>query len=247
MDNKEFIDSITNLYKEYLKTHRRSTAKLIPFHGKIAEDLQKRLGDGYIVKSLGFKDSKESIMSGRYLDKKVDISVFKKDNNVEIGLGGIAVKSIMTNYSQNSNNYFENMLGETANLRSSNKLYFHIVVLPEILPYFGEKKTSNIVLKDIITKIEHITCHNLDKYIKLSNDNVSEYLHSPNKTLLYIIKTTNTDLSLSINMSREQWVDFMTKNLSIQESSQQFNFGNTIIYNDYEKFIEKVAFAFLSI
>ena len=247
MNNIEFINSIANLYTKYLNTHRRSPAKLLPFHGKIAEDLQKKLGNNYIVKSLGFQDGKESNMPGRYMNKKVDISVFKKEKNEEIGLGGIAIKSIMTNYSQNSNNYFESMLGETANLRSSNKLYFHIVVLPEKLPYFGEKKINNKTVKDIVTKIEHITNHNLEKYIKLSNDNISEYLHSPNKTLLYIIKTTNTDLSQSINMKREEWIKFMRNNLSIQKSSQQFNFGNTIIYNDYEKFIEKVTHAFLSI
>lgn len=247
MNNIEFINSIANLYTEYLKTHRRSSAKLLPFHGKIAEDLQKKLGNGYIVNSLGFKDGRESNISGRYMDKKVDISVLKKEKDEKVELGGIAIKSIMTNYSQNSNNYFESMLGETANLRSSNKLYFHIVVLPEKLPYFGEKKINNVAVKDIVTKIEHITNHNLDKYIKLSNDNISEYLHSPNKTLLYIIKTTNTDLSQSINMKREEWIEFMKNNLSIQKSSQQFNFGNTIIYNDYEKFINKVAYAFLSV
>ena len=100
---------------------------------------------------------------------------------------------------------------------------------------------SNTVFLDPLSREEE------EKYIKLSNDNISEYLHSPNKTLLYIIKTTNIDLSQSINMKREEWIKFMRNNLSIQKSSQQFNFGNTIIYNDYEKFIEKVTHAFLSI
>ena len=247
MNNVDFLDAIKSLYTEYLKTHRRSSAKLVPFHGKIAEDLQNRLGNNYIVKALGFENGKEACLTGRYLDKKVDISVFRKDKNEEIGLGGIAIKSIMTNYSQNSNNYFENMLGETANLRSADKLYFHIVVLPEKLPYFGEKIINNNKEKDVVTKIEHITTHNLDKYIKLSNDNISEYLHSPNKTLLYIIGTTDNDLNQTINMSRDKWISFMKNNLLIKKSNQIFNFGNTIIYNDYEKFIDKVVHSFLSI
>lgn len=79
------------------------------------------------------------MVSGRYFDKKVDISVFKKENGQEIAIGGLAIKSIMTNYAQNSNNYFEDMLGETANLRSNGKLYFQLLVLPEQMPYFGEK------------------------------------------------------------------------------------------------------------
>ena len=247
MDNSEFICAIKNLYIEYLKNHRRSPAKLKPLHSKIANDLQNRLGDEYVVKSLGFMDGKESSISGRYLNKRVDISVFKKNNGNDIDLGGIAVKSIMTNYSQNSNNYFEGMLGETANLRANNKLYFHIVVLPESLPYFGEKIINNTMKSDIVKKIEHINVHNVDKYIKLSNDNISEYLHSPNKTLLYVITTTSKDLSQTMYMARDKWVDFMKTNLLIQTSKLTFNFGNAVIYNDYERFIDKVVHSFLSI
>lgn len=247
MTNDEFIDSITNLYLEYLRTHRRSPAKLVPFHGKIAEDLQNRLGNNFIVRALGFEEGKESNIEGRYMEKKVDISVFKKEGQKDIALGGIAIKSIMTNYSQNSNNYFESMLGETANLRSANKLYFHIIVLPEKMPYFGDKITNGMKEKDIVTKIEHISTHNLAKYIKLSKDNISEYFHSPNKTLLYIVNTTNRDIVETKNKNRQYWSDFMKENLSIKKCDQLFEFGNTIIYNDYENFINKVVHAFLSI
>lgn len=247
MNNNDFLESIKELYTEYLRTHRRSSAKLIPFHGKIAEDLQERLGDEYIVRALGFGNGKEANITGRYMDKRVDITVLKKFKGEEIELGGIAVKSIMTNYSQNSNNYFESMLGETANLRSANKLYFHIVLLPDKLPYFGDKTINNEIKKDIVTKIEHITNHNLDKYIKLSNDNVAEFLHSPNKTLLYLIQTTNKDQSQTVLQSRGEWVDFMSQNLSIKTSNQSFVFGNAITYNDYEKYINKVVYAFKAI
>ena len=34
----------------------------------------------------------------------------------------------MQNYSQNSVNYFENMLGETANIRSNNKTYIEKII-----------------------------------------------------------------------------------------------------------------------
>lgn len=247
MNNEDFLNSIKNLYLEYLRTHRRSPEKLKPFHGKIAEDLQTRLGNNFIVRALGFKDGKESNLAGRYMDKKVDISVFKKVGQNEIALGGVAVKSIMTNYSQNSNNYFESMLGETANLRSAGKLYFHIIVLPEKLPYFGDKVIDGVKVKDIVTKIENITTHNLDKYIKISYDNISEYFHLPNKSLLYLVNTTSDDISKTKYKSRQHWSEFMQNNLYISKSIQSFNFGNTIIYNDYESFIEKVVHTFLSI
>lgn len=247
MNNSQFLNAVSNLYTQYLDTHRRSSKKLIPLHGKIAEDLQNRLGSEYVVRALGFGEGKEAEIEGRYFEKMVDISVFKKEGNAEISLGGIAVKSVMTNYSQNSNNYFENMLGETANLRCADKLYFHIVILPERLPYFGDKTSNGNKEKDIVTKIEQITAHHLEKYIKLSNDNVSKYLHSPNKTLLYMINTTNTDLSVLRMKKRSEWIEYMKNNLAISTSQQNLSFGNSIVYNDYEKFISKITHAFLSI
>ena len=62
---------------------------------------------------------------GRYINKNVDIVIYKRTV-----IAGIGVKFVMQNYSQNSNNYFENMLGETANIRSKNIPYFQIFVIP---------------------------------------------------------------------------------------------------------------------
>ena len=47
--------------------------------------------------------------------------------------------------------------------------------------------------------------------------------------------------------SRNKWIEFMKENLSITTSTQSFTFGNTIIYNDYEKYIDKVVHSFKSI
>lgn len=247
MNNNDFIGCITKLYEEYINSHRRSSKKLLPLHGSISKDLQDRLGEDYIVRSLGFNENREAKINGRYFNKKVDISVFKKDGNNEIALGGIAVKSIMTNYSQNSNNYFENMLGETANIRGAEKLYFQLLILPEYLPYFGEKKINGVKVKDIITNIEHISNHNLEKYLRLSNDNVLDYVHSPNKTLIYLINITDRDLSETKYKNRDEWIEYLKTNLHITESQQNLVFGNSIIYNNYEKYIDKIAHAFLAL
>ncbi len=245
MNNNEFLVSIKSMYEVYLDNHRRSSAKLLPLHGSIASDLQQRLGSQYKVFSLGFNEGKERNMSGRYMDKKVDISIFKKNGASLEEVGGIAVKAIMTNYAQNSNNYFENMLGETANLRSATKLYFQILILPESVPYFGDKKSNN--KKDVIIKHEHLNITKLNKYLKLSNDNIIELLHTPNKTLFCLIKTTDTEIDTNNNPSRADWVNYMKQNLNICLSSQHLNFGNSIIYNNYEQFIEKVVHSVLSI
>lgn len=247
MNNTEFIEKIKELYNVYIKSHRRSSAKLVAFHGSIAADLQQRLGKDYVVYSMGFNEGKEKKISGRYMDKKVDVAIFKKVGEKLEEIGGIAVKSIMTNYAQNSNNYFENMLGETANLRSSQKLYFQVLILPETVPYFGDKKIDEVEYKDIVVKNEILNMATLNKYLKLSNDNTDNFMHTPNKSLLYLIKTTDSPVDTSKHPTRKDWIDYLEKNLNIKKSTQKLVFGNAIIYNDYEKFIVKVAHAVLAV
>jgi len=241
MNNREFLNSIKQMYEKYLDTHRRSSEKLKPFHGMIAEDLQNRLGENYKVFSLGYEAGKEKTIEGKYMDKKVDISIFKKNGRSLDEIGGIALKSIMTNYAQNSNNYFENMLGETANLRSNSKLYFQILVLPEIMPYFGNKTINGVEKKDVVKKNETLNVEKLSKYVSMSNDNIDNSLFLPNKTLLYLINTHDTQMDISNYPTRSEWVSYMKQNLNIKLSSQNLNFGEGIIYNNYESFIQAVV------
>ena len=112
-NNEAFLASITKSFHQFLeKGTSRSTDKLKPLHGFIAADIASRLGNEYTVFAQGYAEGKEELISGRYLNKMVDITIKKGDKVV----AGIAVKFVMQNYSQNSNNYFENMLGETANI-----------------------------------------------------------------------------------------------------------------------------------
>ena len=108
----------------------------------------------YYIQSQGWGDDKEGDIQGRYVDKKVDITVCSADTQTP--LAGIAVKFVMQNYSQNSNNYFENMLGETANIRANNCPYFQIFIILDRLPYY-KKDTKRI------TKWETFTEHNAAK------------------------------------------------------------------------------------
>ena len=94
MDNQKFLTVVRDSFKKFLETGSRSNEKLKILHGAIANDLLQRLGN-------------EETIDGRYLDKKVDITILKDGNPI----AGIGVKFVMQNYSQNSNNYFENMLG----------------------------------------------------------------------------------------------------------------------------------------
>ena len=147
-------------------------------HGTIAKDIEDKLGDEYKIKSLGL-GGKEGKLDGRYMEKTVDILISKNGND----LVGIGVKFVMNNYSQNSNNYFENMLGETANIRTNNKDYFQILILPDEMPYYNNKGI----------KWEKLTAHNIDKYIALSKDNTGIFFDTLVQTLLFIIKFPNCD------------------------------------------------------
>ena len=127
MDNDMFLRVLGNSFRTYLATGSRSNEKLKILHGAISTDLQNRIGYEYTINSLGFRDGHEKSAPGRYMDKMVDITISKSGKVI----AGIAVKFVMSNYSQNSNNYFENMLGETANLRSNNIPYFQIFIIPD--------------------------------------------------------------------------------------------------------------------
>jgi len=133
------------------------------------------------------------------------------------------------------------MLGETANIRTSNKEYFQILILPEEMPYYNDDGK--------ITKWDKITNHNIEKYIVLSKDNTEKYLHTPIKTLLFIIKLPKCDHK-KITTRLEYKKYYLNKNgrISVRISEEiSGTFGNAMILNDYEMFIEKTAYYIKSI
>ena len=226
MDNSTFLQVLKESFVMYLKTGARSNEKLKVLHGAIAKDIFNRLGDKkYSIASLGFENGKEVKIKGRYIDKAVDITVcYDKEP-----IAGFAVKYVMSNYSQNSNNYFENMLGETANIRTANIPYFQMFIIPDKIPYFDDKNE--------ISKWERISQHNIQKYVHLSNDNTDSYFHTPNKTLVFIIHINNNNDSIK---TKKEYFDYYLGNeFDIELSKLDFEFGRNVIYNDYESFAEK--------
>lgn len=227
--NAEFINILKQSFKTYLTTGARSNEKLKILHPFIANKILDKLGQDYYANSLGLSGiySQESSIKGRYLDKKVDITIHKENQDI----AGLAIKFVMSNYSQNSNNYFENMLGETANIRTANIPYFQIFCIFDKLPYYDNSGN--------ITKWETISKHNLDKYINLSYDNIDMYLHAPNKTLLFLV---HLDLDIPENIrTKKQFADYLLNNdFSLSAANIEYNFGKAVILNDFEQFVEKV-------
>lgn len=234
LNNQQFLEVVKESFKTYLEVGTsRSTAKLKSLHGRIAEDIKERFGSNYTIMSQGIGNGKETAIEGRYYPKKLDITVIKKETSEPVA--GFAIKFVVRNYSQNSNNYFENMLGETANIRSKKIPCFQIFIVFDQVPYY--KKGGEFHKYDIITN------HNLDKYIALSKDDPLTFVHTPEKTLLVILhlkekspsyKFLNSDDYAEYYKSVINQADLLSYSTKIKDT-----FNDTVVLNNYQRFIEK--------
>jgi len=228
-------------FLKYLETSPQSNEKLKILHGEIASDIIERIEklnnikeNIYSVHSYGYGKGKEYTIKGRYTEKRLDITIFKNKNIV----AGISVKYPMGNYNQNSNNYFELMLGETANVKCDDFPHFHFFIVPDKIPYFD--KEGNI------KKWEDFNLNHMKKYENLSNDKTKERLHIPNKVLVYLIDIHN-EISRKSKNREELRYYYKENKCELKLSKHKFDFGNIIIYNDYEKYINEIAQMILNI
>lgn len=145
----------------------RSTDKLRILHDAIKAELSKHLeigndGAKYVIRSMGPSPknaqgvAEEKTLEGAYNPKKVDIYIESGDHDE---LGVVSVKFVLSNYSQNSYNYFEQSIGETANLKSAGIMVGLFFCLTNPIPY--KNRGGNI------TRHEHVGDKHVDKYRKL--------------------------------------------------------------------------------
>jgi hypothetical protein len=164
----DFLKAMFETFKAYNEFGARSNKKLIPIHSWISSTINERLNSEYVVNSLGTGGEKK--LYGKYYPKNLDITV-TKNNKI---LSTISFKFVTSNYKQNGNNYFENLLGETANIKRVNVGFAHLLVLRARTPYYIKNKGN---LRGKQTKIEIINEHDLLKYIKLFLD--QDFPHKP--------------------------------------------------------------------
>lgn len=162
---EHFLRAMAQSFADYREHGARSSAKLRAPHGCIARFVKESLGAGYAVKSFGIGDGKEEVVAGKYYDKRVDIAVSKGSRM----LAAVSFKFVTSNYKQNSVNYFENLLGETANIRRADCAYAHILVLRKSMPYLARSSR--------VERVEKINAHNLNKYVRLVTDR--DFPHKP--------------------------------------------------------------------
>lgn len=157
--NLTWEESLKESHKTLLSTHPRSPAKLIPPHQWIKDTLKKNLPGNYEFYAMGDGNSKydkEFKVSGKFYDKMVDITVVENNNVV----GAVSFKFVASNYSQNSNNYFENLIGECFNIQAKDIPFCHVFVIRDKIPYYDNKRN--------VKKYETLKLHHLDKYLKLN-------------------------------------------------------------------------------
>lgn len=232
MTNEEFLGIIKKSFATYLNVGTsRSTAKLKSLHGYIAKDLESLFGKGFTIKSQGYGNEKEGSIDGRYYPKNVDITISRNGKPI----AGYAVKFVMRNYSQNSNNYFENMLGETANIRANSIPYFQVFIIFEKVPYYSNGGAFK--------KYDVISLHNLEKYLALSKDDPSVFFHTPDKTLVVLIKLKEKSLNYYFRNSVD-YADYYRSiindnDLMCYSDKIKDPFNDGVIYNDYEDFLQR--------
>lgn len=247
--NKNFIKyAIDKSLQQVYKYGRRSPNRVKYIHYWIRNYVQNRLGNNYRCYSynpLSVKDNKEIKVAGKFYSKNSDITIC---NNEEKILGVISVKFILSNYKQNSNNYFESMIGECYNLKANGIKYGHIIICPLNIPYYD--------INSKLKKIETLKSNDIMKYTELNNSNI---VNKPDMLSFNIldIKTDegvipNPDLFKKLNAQKQDNILDNIKNkcelLNDQKINKTFDFttsqylvNNSIIksLNNYMDTIEK--------
>lgn len=179
MDNRlkeGFLTAIRDSFYAYNKYGARSNKKLIPIHKWFAEEIVSGLGSNYTVRSLGHDGEYE--IEGKYYPKILDITIFSNQKPIVT----LSFKFVTSNYAQNSNNYFENLLGETANIRRIGVGFGHFLVLRGHPPYYNKAAGSQ---RGKLIKEEILSEHHIQKYVKLFKD--SDFPHKPDVLGMAII------------------------------------------------------------
>lgn len=212
MDNiqNKFLSAVSISFFAYNeKGGARSNKKLVPIHKFLAEMVESKIGKGFTIKSLGIGDGKEAKFNGKYYPKKLDIAVFKNNN----AIATISFKFITSNYKQNANNYFEQLMGEAANIRRQNVGFAHFVVFRGDTPYYSKNKGN---LRGEEVKKEIIKERDIQKYIKLFKD--LDFPHRPDLIGICILDFNQNGMPFLANLNDFNF-STETKNLLRNEFS----------------------------
>jgi len=182
-NENNFLKALSQSFENYLEYGARSTEKLKPIHLFLANTLQSIFGKGYETHYLG-ENSKELTIEGKYYPKDIDITVTHNEKPIFY----LGLKFVTSNYKQNANNYFEGMMGETANIQRQNIPYAQVIVLRYETPYY--KKGLDEQKDKTPSKIEVINQKDLSKYVNLVFD--TQQAHRPFAIGILLVEINET-------------------------------------------------------
>lgn len=170
---KRFLAAMQESYWMVVQHGVRSTAKTRVLHGWVQDELRRELGDEYDFTGQSPDSTQEAGVAGMYYDKNVDVLIARDGEE----LGVVSVKFVISNYWQNSANYLEQQIGETANLRRRNIVYGNLFCVTNPIPY--KNRAGAIV------KLESIRDHDIQHYARLRADH--EHIHAPQEMAIGIV------------------------------------------------------------
>ena len=171
--SKVILSATIASFKKYESDGARSTEKLKPLH-EFAGSLLAQITEGrYELSHMSTKDG-ELTVPGAYYPKDVDIVLSHKKRPVFC----LGIKFVTSNYKQNANNYFEGMMGETANIQSAGIPYAQLIILRARTPYFKRGQ--------VYSKTEVINEHDIGKYLHLMKEKPSP--HRPAAIALVFVR-----------------------------------------------------------
>lgn len=170
---QRFLAAMQESYRMVLQHGVRSNEKTKVLHGWVQDELRLELGGDYSFVGQSRVNAREAAVSGMYYDKNVDVLVSR--NNQDLGI--ISIKFVISNYWQNSINYFEQQVGETANLRRRNIVYGNLFCVTNPIPY--KNRSGGIV------RLERIRDHDIQRYSRLRAD--YEHIHAPDEMAIGIV------------------------------------------------------------
>ena len=176
---ERFLAAMQESYRMVQRHGVRSNQKTRVLHGWVQDELRRELGHGYAFTGQSPDSTREANVGGMYYGKDVDVLVARDEQE----LGVISIKFVISNYWQNSVNYFEQQIGETANLRRRNIVYGNLFCVTNPIPYKNRAGE--------ITRRESIRDHDIQRYARLRADH--EHIHAPDEMAIAIV-TLDTDL-----------------------------------------------------
>ncbi len=170
---QRFLTALQESYQKVLEHGPRSNEKTKVLHAWVQNELKRELGNEYTFTGQTPKSGSEARVGGMYYDKDVDVLISRGEQE----LGVISIKFVISNYWQNSINYFEQQIGETANLRRRNIVYGNLFCVTNPIPY--NRRSGGV------TRWERIREHDVQRYARLRADH--EHAHAPDEMALGIV------------------------------------------------------------